>query len=516
MSPDERHTGPRGWRRTVFWKLAALLIGVQVLVGVLAVGLTAYFAYEAGLDLVENSLRLRLDGLAEELERRVPDLPEGALALAPPVVNDLSTRFPDPILLVDSDGRPLRTIHPDPRVFGPGIGPPDETVPRNLAADLASGDVVIRHAREVDGRAYAAAPLFDAAGFLAAGVVVFPLERSIDRELEETVGALRRAAAAVSLVAVLLAVVVGGLLTWAIVRPIRSITASVERIGGGDYRARLDEQRGDEFGRLARTVNTMAGKVDESFSALVATDRLRRDLVANIGHDLRTPLGGLLGHLEEAQRRLEASDPDGSLDALTSARRQVAFVTRLVEDLFELSLLDSERPPLRLEPVPFGELVQQAVDAQKGMIDAGTSLTVKIEPGLPVLFADGTRLLRLIQNLLDNARKHTPAGGRVTVAASRQGADVKLTVEDTGPGIEPEDIENLFDRYYRGNAPRTRRGSGTGLGLAISLAVAEAHGGSLSVDSRPGEGSTFTLLLPVGERAGKNKSPAGPPAGPLT
>ncbi len=493
----QTESGARWWRKTVFWKVAAFLVGVQVLIGVLAVGLSAYFAYEESLDLVENSLRLRLDGLAEEIERRVPDLTAGATSLPLPLVNDLATRFPDPIVLVDQEGTLIRTIRPDPRVFGGGAISGDAPLPADLASDLESGDVVIQISPP-KGNSYGVAPLFDAAGFRVGGVVVIPLDRSVDRELEETVSALRRAALAVALLAGLVAIMIGGVLTWAIIRPIRLMTSSVERIGLGEYAARLDGARDDEFGRLSQSINIMAEKVEESFSSLVATDRLRRDLVANIGHDLRTPLGGILGHIEEARRHLHSGDVEASRTSLDSADRQVGYVTRLVEDLFELSLLDSDVPPLRLEPVPMGELVQQAADGQRNLFASDdTRFEVEIQPGLPVVEADGTRLLRLLQNLLDNARKHAPAGGRVLMTARFQDRAVDVSVTDNGPGIDSDAIEHLFDRYYQGNTARTRTGEGTGLGLAISRAIAEAHGGKLTVFSETGSGTTFRFVLPI-------------------
>ncbi|NNE36144.1 MAG: HAMP domain-containing histidine kinase [Rhodothermales bacterium] len=370
-------------------------------------------------------------------------------------------------------------------------------LPIDLPADLQSGDVMVR-LRPATGSPYALAPLFDASGFQVGGVVVVPLDRSIDREVAETRKALSRAVLAVTLLAGLVALLIGGLLTWRIIRPIRQMTSSVERIGLGEYAARLESGRADEFGRLSDSINRMAAKVEESFNSLVATDRLRRDLVANIGHDLRTPLGGILGHIEEARRRLLSGDLDAGRASLDSAERQVGYVTRLVEDLFELSLLDSDVPPLRLEPVPMGEIVQQAADAQSSLfVRDRLHLELEIQPGMPVVRADGTRLLRLLQNLLDNARKHASQGGRVAMTACVRDGAVDVTVSDDGPGISSDAVHHLFDRYYRGKSARTRQGEGTGLGLAIGRAIALAHGGELSVESEVGSGTTFRFVLPI-------------------
>ncbi len=484
-------------RRSVFWKVAAILVGVQVVIGLLAVALSAYFAYDAGLVLVENSIRLRLDGLAEEVELRVPNLSEGLTSVPAALVNDLSTRFPDPVTILDDEGQPVLVVRPNPTVF-PEVEPAatPANMPGELRSRLETGDVIVN----LEGVSFGLAPLYDAAGFLAGGVLVSPLDNSLGRELAGTRTALYRAVFVVSLVAGLAALLIGGLLTWRIIRPLRSMTGQVERIGQGDYGARLPRDRSDEFGRLSDAINAMAAQVEHSFESLRATDRLRRDLVANIGHDLRTPLTAMRGYVDEARRALEERDAETAILMLDTARDQTKYITALVEDLFELALLDSPRPPLRLEPVPLGELVRQAGTAHQGLIaSAGRTLVVTIEEKLPVVQADGLRLLRVLNNLLDNARKHTPVGSEVTLRAAHEGTEVAISVADSGPGVDAESLAHLFDRYYRGDGPRTREGAGTGLGLAISRAIAEAHGGTLEAQSTLGEGATFTLYVPVPE-----------------
>lgn len=166
-----------------------------------------------------------------------------------------------------------------------------------------------------------------------------------------------------------------------------------------------------------------------------------------------------------------------------------------------------ERPPaevpLRRGPVPLGELVADAAGAHRLACQAaGVALEVHLPPGLPTLDADGSRLLRLLGNLLDNACRHTPPGGTIRVEAARAGErHVTVTVSDTGPGIPEEALEDIFERYYRGVDARTRGAGGTGLGLAIARAIARAHGGTLHAASAPGQGSTFTLTLPIGDVA---------------
>ncbi len=500
MTDDDTPTqvAPRA-RGSVYWKVALLLVGVQILVGLLAVSLSAYFAYDASLDLVRNSLRLRLDGLAEEVELRVPTLDEGLEDIPQDLINDIATRFPDPVTLVAPDGSPLITVMPDPMLFPEPESRPTherEGFSADVAAVLESGEVLIDIG---DQQSIGVAPIYDPTGFLSGGLVVHPLVNSIDRELADTRSAFFRALTAVTLLAGVVALLIGAILTWRIVRPLRSIAERVERIGQGDYSARLPAVRDDEFGRLAESVNVMAQKVEESFEALVSADRLRRDLVANIGHDLRTPLTAMRGYIDEANRALIEGERDMAISMLETASQQTIYISALVSDLFELALLDRPNPPLHLEPVPMGELTAQAVKSQAGLYrDSGRSLTLEAEDALPVIRADGVRLLRLLNNLLDNARKHGKEEGAVRVNVRGLDGLVEVLVEDDGPGIGPEVLESLFERYYRGDGPRTRQGDGTGLGLAISRAIAEAHGGNLTAKSEIGKGTRFRLRLPVG------------------
>lgn len=482
----------------MFWKVAGILVGVQVATGFLAVALSAWFAFDRSLELVENSLRLRLDGIAEEIEQRSV-LADGITALPEPLRIDLSRRVPDPISLIDAEGVALLTIAPDGQAFNTDIELPESNiaVPVNLGAMLADGEIIVQMNADTPTGRWALAPLYDDTGFLAGGVLVQPLTNSIARETAETRAGFVRALWTIVGLSGAIALMLGAFFTWRLVGPLQRMTRRVERIGAGDYDARLDAHTNDEFGRLAVSINQMAEDVAGSVESLRATDTLRRELVANIGHDLRTPMTALLGYLEEAERYLENGNETAAHEALSTARRQGGYLSKLVGDLFELSVLDSATAPLRREPVPLAELLTEAANAHRAALrDADISFEIEVPPGLPIIEGDGVRLLRVLDNLLTNARHHTPEGGTVQLGAERSQDHVWIHVKDTGNGIEPDHAAHVFDRYYRGTGARTRTGTGTGLGLPISRAIARAHGGELSVASEPGKGSTFTLALP--------------------
>lgn len=500
FSVSSRRRVSASLRRSVFWRVALVLVGVQVATGWLAVALSAWFAYDRSRELVANSLRVQLDRLAEEVEERGAPLRGGLGELPPPLRLDLARRFPDPVWLLDPGGRVLATVAPDAEAFAGGVTAPD-TLPAlevDLALLLQDGEIVVEVDRDAPDGGWGLAPVYDADGFLAGGLLVRPLAASIDRELAGTRAAYVRAIAVVGAVAAGLALLLGALFTWRLVRPLRRMTRQVERIGAGDYGARMADAADDEFGRLAAAINRMADAVAESIERLRATDALRRELVANVGHDLRTPLAALLGYLEEAGRLQQAGDPGGARAALDTAARQGAYLRQLVDDLFELSVLDTAAAPPRREPIPLGELLHDAAGRHRAAFEKdGIAFEADLPAALPVLEGDGVRLLRVLDNLLGNARRHTPPGGTVRLAARRVPGAVEVTVADTGHGMTADEVERIFDRYYRGADARTRGAQGTGLGLAISRAIARAHGGDLTARSTPGEGSTFCLRLPL-------------------
>jgi signal transduction histidine kinase len=479
-------------RRSVFWRLAFVLVTVQLLAVVLAIGLASWFAYDRAVDLAGTSIRLRLDAVAEEVERGTPWTVEGLEDIPDILESDLALRFPDPVILVDVTGQVVYVAWPDEGGAQGGALPP---VPGAVSSLLALGEVTIR---PEDDPGWALAPVYDDAGFLAGGVLVMPLARTLERELAPARSAIVRALAVGSALVLALAIVLGAAFTWQLVRPVRALTRHIEAIGRGEFGARIPLRGPAEFDRLALSIHAMADAVAESFERLRATDRLRRELIANVGHDLRTPLTALNGRVEEARRHLADGDSDQALAQLDSAMMQARYLKRLVDDLFELAILDSPDPLLRLEPVPVAELVSDAVSRHEAECRAeGQEIAARLQPDLPVIQADGVRLLRLLDNLIVNAIRHTPRGGRIDVAASVEDGRVVVRVDDTGSGIPEDQVEQLFERYYRGTEARTRSGEGTGLGLAIARAVVHAHGGTLEAANRPGGGASFTMRLPL-------------------
>ena len=245
---------------------------------------------------------------------------------------------------------------------------------------------------------------------------------------------------------------------------------------------------------------TGAVAVLRDVTELRQTERLRREITANVSHELRTPLTSIKGFAETLL--------DGAMREEETARRFPSIINseadrlvKLVDDLLDLSLLESKRVTLAPKPVDVGGLVTHTVDKLRP-IAAHSQLTLvqSAPPGI-VVFADADRLEQVLTNLVDNALKYTPPGGRVEVQVAAVSGEVEVVVNDTGKGIRPEDLPHVFERFYRSDRSRTRGSGGTGLGLAIAKHIVEAHGGRISVSSRPNEGTTFTVTIPMSSGA---------------
>ncbi|NNF03385.1 MAG: HAMP domain-containing histidine kinase [Rhodothermales bacterium] len=476
--------------------MAAILIGAQLITGLFAAGLTAWFASDQQRELAATALTSRMDAVAEEIERRAAPLDTGLNDLPDRLIEDLAWRFPDPIALLAPDGSLLHVVQPasDSAVVRSPLIPP-ALVP---GSDASIDAVIVDAGDDVAAGGFAYAPLYDAAGFPVGGLLVQPVRASLDRELEGTRAAVRQARIVIAVVSVIVALGLGAVLTWLLVRPLRSMSARIGQIADGRYDTRIDVASNDEFGRLAEAINDMAGRVQQSIESIQASDRLRRELVANVGHDIRTPLAVLSGSVEEAERALREGKEDRARSLLETATRQTDVLARLVDDLFELAVLEQDKPPLRIEPVLPAELLADAADRHRELFRrAQIEFTAEASGNPGLLDADGARLLRVLDNLLSNARRHTPAGGRVELRVGPEGGDVVFEVADTGSGIPEDELGHVFERYYRGSEARTRSASdGSGLGLAIARAIVVAHGGTITAARRTGGGTRMTLRLP--------------------
>lgn len=305
-----------------------------------------------------------------------------------------------------------------------------------------------------------------------------------------------------------------------LVRPLHALTGAAQRMRDGEDSAPVLVADDNEIGRLAAAFNDMADH-------RARLEAQRKDMVSDVAHELRTPLSNIRGWLEAAQDGLAEPDPA----FIASLHTEAVQLQHIIDDLQDLAAADAGALRLHPEPVRIEDVLAQVAAAHQGQAEtAGVALSALpavADSSSPVLWADPVRLRQAIGNLVSNAVRHTPSGGRVTVRAYGAGAstdaatageeseEVVVEVADTGSGISAENLPHVFDRFWRAEKSRSRRTGGSGLGLAIVRKLVEAHGGSVSAVSVEGQGSVFTLRLPADP--GGPAGPMGPadPTGPV-
>jgi signal transduction histidine kinase len=265
-------------------------------------------------------------------------------------------------------------------------------------------------------------------------------------------------------------------------------------MAGGDLTARVPGGGLGELGALERAFNAMARQLEEATRQRAELEHARRDLVAAVSHDLRTPLASLRA-LVEALDDGVVNDPAEVRRYYTLLKGEVERFSVLIDDLFELARLESGALRLDLAPSPVQDLISEALERMAAQADRkGLRLAGEVVGDPPPVLVDSQQFARVLLNLVQNAIRHTPADGSVTVRAVPEGPLVRLEVQDTGEGIPPEELPRVFERFYRGDPARSRE-AGSGLGLAIARGIVEAHGGRLWVESEPGRGSRFACTL---------------------
>jgi signal transduction histidine kinase len=289
-----------------------------------------------------------------------------------------------------------------------------------------------------------------------------------------------------AVVAGAIALAVVQLLTHGMTSPLREMVAASRAMARGDYGRRVTATSRDEVGELARAFNSMATELAE-------VDRVRRDLVANASHELRTPIGALRARLENLVDGVEAVDRE----ALVGLLEQTERLADLVEQLLDLSRLESGAVPLEREPVRASALLERVVREWRPIADErGVRLDVLVEPAELELVCDERRLAQVLANLVANAVRHSPDESAVVLRAGRENGHIRCEVTDQGPGIPSEEAERVFERFYRSDRGRSQDEGGSGLGLAIARWIVELHGGSIRAEEARPHGCRMVVELP--------------------
>lgn len=289
-----------------------------------------------------------------------------------------------------------------------------------------------------------------------------------------------------SLAAIVIALALGLILARSLTRPVRDLTGALRAMGAGAIQQTVPVYSNDEIGALSVAFNHMSAD-------LARANAQRRQMTADIAHDLRTPVTVLVGYLEAMRDGVLLPTPE----RFTILHDEARHLQHLIEDLRTLSLADAGELTLNRAPIAPGALLRRLADLYSHQAEQrGVQLRVAAPDDAPAIDGDEERLVQVLSNLVSNALRYTPAGGEIALLAERRAGGVALLVRDTGQGIQPADLARIFDRFYRADAARTQSQGESGLGLAIARAIVEAHHGTISVASAVGAGTTFTILLP--------------------
>ena len=295
-----------------------------------------------------------------------------------------------------------------------------------------------------------------------------------------------------------IAMSLGYFLSSALTDNIVALNQAAQQIARGNLQVRVPVIGRNEMAELARTFNEMAAQLEAAARKQRELDTLRRDLVAWIGHDLRTPLTSIRVILEALADGV-VEDPLTVQRYLETTQRHIRSLSALIDDLFEMAQLDAGGLPLERRPNSISDLISDTLESFSALA-ARQEITLEgsVAPGLDPVCMDAQKIGRVLANLVGNALRHTLAGGTVQLRASGDAGGIRVEVRDSGEGISPQDLPHVFEQFYRGEKSRSRDTGGSGLGLAIAKGIVEAHGGRIGVESAPGQGTRFSFTLPMG------------------
>jgi len=299
------------------------------------------------------------------------------------------------------------------------------------------------------------------------------------------------------LIGLVISVVIILIMSKALLSPIQGMTKAAEAIADGDFSKKISVDSNDEIGTLAETFNDMATQIGSMLEELQNAETLRREFVANVSHELRTPLTSIRSYAETI-----SEDPDIAKDEEENFLRVIINesdrMTKIVQDLLELSRFDSGTSELNIEEFSIERSVRDvyaaiALEARK----RDHVLNLELEWRMPKIKGDRARIEQVFMNIITNALKYTPDGGTISIYSGTLGENVWIRIEDTGVGIPEGDLARVFDRFYRVDKARSRESGGTGLGLSIAREIVMRHGGDITIESTPGNGTSVTVTFPI-------------------
>jgi signal transduction histidine kinase len=464
------------WYRSFYWRIGVTFVGFVVII------------------LITQGLILSQIISTEDVQNqyRAPVLAaEVAADVAPVLARDrgadlgvhLKSRFPP-----EQAGRFVFVAVPGGTIFSSTAQPVPESI--RLTVMSAFGERPLQFTDAV--RPITTAPVL--VGQQLVGLVLVLVLESQPTGLRHELGRL------LSLPSTLVLIVAAVVVALVVFNPARRRLAALEeaaqRLGQGDLTARASQAGGDEIARVAAAFNRMAGELENRDAALRTSDGLRRQMMADVSHELKTPLTAMRGYIETLRMPEVALDADRRDRYFETIDRETRRLERIVKDLLDLARYEHGAVVLQRRLFDIERLFQNVAERHEREAHAkSVSIRIHVDPLADQLVADPDRIEQAIENLVGNALRYTPEGGTITLRATQAEGAATLSVSDTGRGIAAEHLWHVFDRFYKADAARAAESSGSGLGLSITKAIIERHGGTIRVTSQPGA-TTFTIVLP--------------------
>ncbi|MEM6317945.1 MAG: HAMP domain-containing sensor histidine kinase [Bacteroidota bacterium] len=479
----------------LYWKISAALLGLFIVLGLVFVGLTGYFTKE----YLQESNQMLYGSIAAKMIKEVKPLVDGqvdTMAIQKIMDSKMVINPSIEIYLLDTEGKIITYVAPESKIKADRVDlePVREKINAEEFKFIKGDDPRFPEVKNV----FSAAPITEN-GELQGYLYIILASEEQSSVLNYLVNCkVPKIGISIFTGALLMALILSFLAIWFVTKNLRRYVETVTQFKEGDLSIRVGEDAKGDFPVLADTFNEMADTIVANIDELKSVENLRRELIANVSHDLRTPLAIMQGYVETL---LMKADKISSLDRqkyLNIILRSSEKLSDLIKQLFEYSKLEARQIEPQKEPFQMTDLVADAF-ARYQVLAKEKDITVKVEheENLPIVFADVSLVERVIQNLMDNALKFTPNGGTVTIGLEEQKGGVQIKVQDTGPGIPSEEQAFIFDRYRKTSTTTTAKNTGAGLGLAIVKKILELHDASIRVQSQLNGGTSFIFSLPT-------------------
>ncbi len=479
----------------LYWKISLGLLGLLTVLGLIYILITAYI----GKNYVQEINQRLYGSIADTTVNQVRPLVNGQVdtAAIQEIMHSLMVINPSlEVYLLDIEGHIITYVAPYKRVQleKVSLDPVIEFIESEEGKPFIKGDDPRNPGEQ---KVFSAAPILE--GNELAGYMYIILDSEEQASVSSALSGsyMLKLGSTLFFLALTGALMIGLLAIWYLTRNLRHLIRVVRRFQEGDYEARIEGKHLGELPPLGATFNEMADQIVANIEQLKSVETLRRELIANVSHDLRTPLAVIQGYAETLQIKDQKLNQKERNQLLETILKSTGNLERLIGQLFEYSKLEAKQVQAEKEPFFIGELAQDSLHKYRLLAEKkNISLLLEAPPDLPLVFADIGLVERVFQNLLDNALKFTPPGGKINLSLKAFDNEVEVRIVDSGPGIPEEQQAYVFDRYYQ-NLKDPERKKGAGLGLAIVKKILELHDCNISIKSKWKEGTAFIFQLPV-------------------